>query len=623
MAWALSLIFYISLLPWNMAGAVDYWNYNVHNLTGDGGAMSNVRVPADNVFLVSGDNTLSVNSALTAWVNVRAYGAALTDVPIQAALSAIDNTIGAEVFIPRGQYEIGTGLLMQGKNNVTIRGAGKDITILHMDFGTATQPAVYNVTGTWGILSIESNAALDTNVSDIRIEDMTFWLDNTGTHDSGDPTAINRIKNVYFRGVTNITFKNVKIRGSRWEALYTDGNSSSPPTKIRVIDSDFLDTQHNAFNTNTGDTTEVIVDRCFFDNTVFGIQVVGERGIITNNIFKNVNNGIVVAEASYPIASADTRGWIVSGNIITGLGANATTTSSVFGINVNAGDSQFTDNTVDNGIIVSNNSVINSVKRSANAGPLTAFRLAGGNIKAFNNHVSGLTIEAGGSGDTNAYFISKGAANGVARQQVYFSNNTLDNTLFGSLWNQGIMVNGGDNSYYYFSGNVITHIRDTGFALYVPTATGSPYISINGDILNGYIYYPGKFLSGIANPVYINTSGELNNIPIWGDSNGSIGNYYTKELRKRIFTDNATTPSVSNGNIFYTANTGATTITNFTGSIDNKEITIVFTDNVTTVQNNANIFLAGATNFVATPNDALRLMWAMEIGWVEIGRSVN
>jgi len=561
------------------------------------------------------------------YVDVRAYGAALTEVPIQAALSAIDNAIGADVFIPRGTYTIGTGLVLQGKSNVTIRGAGKDVTILRMNLGTATKPAVFNADGNWGILSIESDAAFASPASNITIQDMTFWLDNTGTPGAiGDENGANGqywIKNVFFRYAGNITFKNVKIRGSRWEALYSDGASGSAPSKVRVINSDFFDTQHNALNVNTGNASDVFVYGCLFDNTRFGAQVVGNRINISKNIFKDVGGAIIVAEASYPAAKNDTSDIIVSGNIITGLGANTTTTSNVYGISVSAGDSQFTDNTVDHGIIVSNNTVNNSVKKSTNAGPLVAFSLYGGHIKASNNHVSGITIESGASGDTVAYALGKGTASGIARQQMYFNNNTLDNTMFGDVWEYGVSIVGGDNSSYYFSGNVMTGISaSAGFALYIPVASGTPYVSLNGDIFNGYIYYPGKW-EDLSGPTYLNTAGALSNLPLFGDSNGAIGNMYSKNVLRKTFTDNDTTPSIMGSNVWQTANTGATSITAFSDYIDGQEITITFTDNNTTVVHGGDIHLNGSANFVATPYDTLKLMWAKGVGWVQTGGGVN
>ena len=88
------------------------------------------------------------------------------------------------------------------------------------------------------------------------------------------------------------------------------------------------------------------------------------------------------------------------------------------------------------------------------------------------------------------------------------------------------------------------------------------------------------------------------------------------------FSDGATGPSVINGNRFKTANTGATTITNFTQGTDGQLITIIFTDANTTVQNNANIKLAGAADFTSTADDTLMLVYDGSV-WREVSRSVN
>ena len=575
--------------------------------------------------LVDGSYSLSpkVADLITGgpWVDVRIKGTALTDVPIQAALSAIDNTIGAEVFIPRGQYEIGTGLLLQGKSNVTIRGAGKNATILHMDFATAQRPAVNNSSNEWGILSIESDGAYTTPAKNIVIKDMTFWLDNTTGWECA-ATLTGTLRNVFFRYVDGITFENVKIRGSGCEALYSDGAAGSAPSNVRVINSDFVDINRNSFNTNTANVDGVLVTGCLFDNVVHGIQTVGRRINIQNNIFKNTRGQAIqfTEQNGYPAVTTDTHSVIISGNIITGLGVGSTVTSNVYGIAGNGGDSQATDNTIDAGIIISNNTVNGSYKESTNAGPINAFRIVGGNMKVSNNHVSGLTKEAGSTGNAEAYVIAKGTTNGIARQQVYLNNNTVDNTLYGNTWDVGISINGGDNSYYYLSNNVITgsHSTEVVDGLNV---TGTGYVSLNGDIINGWIYYAGKWED--PTDTYVNYSGLLDNVPLYGDSNGSLGTFYSKDLTRKTFTDNATTPSVSKGNIYRTANTGATTITNFTNAVNGQEITILFTDNVTTVQNNANVLLSGAANFVATPNDTLRLLYFPGTGWREVGRSVN
>lgn len=69
---------------------------------------------------------------------------------------------------------------------------------------------------------------------------------------------------------------------------------------------------------------------------------------------------------------------------------------------------------------------------------------------------------------------------------------------------------------------------------------------------------------------------------------------------------------------------GATTITNFTGASPGRLLTLLFADNLATVQNNANIGLQGAVNFVSTSADTLTLRWsAASSKWFEVCRSVN
>jgi len=89
------------------------------------------------------------------------------------------------------------------------------------------------------------------------------------------------------------------------------------------------------------------------------------------------------------------------------------------------------------------------------------------------------------------------------------------------------------------------------------------------------------------------------------------------------FADNATTPSITGGTRFRTANTGATTIVDLPSPVDGQRVSIVFTDNLTTIANNENIKLQGAVNFVATQNDMITLIYTDDIGWVEESRSVN
>jgi hypothetical protein len=85
------------------------------------------------------------------------------------------------------------------------------------------------------------------------------------------------------------------------------------------------------------------------------------------------------------------------------------------------------------------------------------------------------------------------------------------------------------------------------------------------------------------------------------------------------FAAQSTTPSVAEGAVFKTANTSATTITNLLDGYSGQEVTIIFTDSLTTIQSNANFKLA--STFVSTPNDTLKLVYDGAL-WRELSRSV-
>jgi hypothetical protein len=80
------------------------------------------------------------------------------------------------------------------------------------------------------------------------------------------------------------------------------------------------------------------------------------------------------------------------------------------------------------------------------------------------------------------------------------------------------------------------------------------------------------------------------------------------------------TPSIANGDIWFTS--GTTAITNFTGGTIGQIIRVLSTGNIT-ITNNANIQLAGATNFAMTDLDVLSLAYVSSNLWREVSRSVN
>lgn len=87
-----------------------------------------------------------------------------------------------------------------------------------------------------------------------------------------------------------------------------------------------------------------------------------------------------------------------------------------------------------------------------------------------------------------------------------------------------------------------------------------------------------------------------------------------------IFPNGATTPSVWGGTNFFTANSGATTITTFLDGREGQRITIVFTDANTTITDGSNLMMAGS--ITGTANDTIEYVFDGR-NWYELGRSVN
>lgn len=85
------------------------------------------------------------------------------------------------------------------------------------------------------------------------------------------------------------------------------------------------------------------------------------------------------------------------------------------------------------------------------------------------------------------------------------------------------------------------------------------------------------------------------------------------------FTDGDTTPDITNALIWTTANTGATTITDLDGDIQGDRRIIIFKDNNTTLQHNANILLTGNKDFITKINDVIELVRSDD-AWHEISR---
>jgi len=87
------------------------------------------------------------------------------------------------------------------------------------------------------------------------------------------------------------------------------------------------------------------------------------------------------------------------------------------------------------------------------------------------------------------------------------------------------------------------------------------------------------------------------------------------------YTPGDTTPTVLNVSHMMIANSGATSITNFTNAVNGQILTLIFSDANTTVTRN-NAYLSGGANFTSTANDTLTLIQNGGL-WYEVSRSVN
>jgi len=86
--------------------------------------------------------------------------------------------------------------------------------------------------------------------------------------------------------------------------------------------------------------------------------------------------------------------------------------------------------------------------------------------------------------------------------------------------------------------------------------------------------------------------------------------------------DKDVTPSVKNGHLktYYTANTGATTITDFDDASEGQVIFVLITDAVTDIANAGNFKLSAAFN--PNADDTITLVYKSGI-WYELSRSAN
>lgn len=131
--------------------------------------------------------------------------------------------------------------------------------------------------------------------------------------------------------------------------------------------------------------------------------------------------------------------------------------------------------------------------------------------------------------------------------------------------------------------------------------------------------------AGTNSMIFGNTRVDGSNIAIVsGTASGFISRNFPLTLGYDQFALNQATPNVGGGthdDYFLTNNSAGTTVTNFSGGYVGQTIHIQAGDGNTTLQNNANLFLKGATNVTLAVGNVIHLKLVNSTTWYEQGRS--
>ncbi len=186
--------------------------------------------------------------------------------------------------------------------------------------------------------------------------------------------------------------------------------------------------------------------------------------------------------------------------------------------------------------------------------------------------------------------------NGSNTSTLSVSDCTFSNVATGA-GNEGIRV------------SVIKHFNISDNNFEALTGSGSFAIQIEGAAENGNI---------VGNIIAANCDGTIANAGVYSGEYVEHSNCYTR----LTYTNTDTTPEVAGVEVFTITNSGGITITNFSGGVHKQVLTLFFTDSNTTVQDNADVVLAGGADFTSSADDTMQLIFITDT-WYELTRSVN
>ena len=309
-------------------------------------------------------------------------------------------------------------------------------------------------------------------------------------------------------------------------------------------------------------------------NYAYGVYTISQRNVISGNQFDNVGRHDVYLSGSTPTGASYN---VVSGNTSTGSGLEAIAVYQVAASPTTEGN------------IIIGNTITNYF---AGIG-LTANTKR--NIIAY-NHLSN------GTGNRSPIEIEGGTPAGSYPDQNIVVGNTIIDEVSGIGAIRVINSSGNNISKNTIVGK--TTAISVGIAV---TSDVAAAVQPTGNIIEGNVF------DNVTTKVYIDKSNSAN-----------IGTYIrSDDYTALTVTDNtASTVDVTGRTLVLFNQTGAMTVTNFTGGYEGQVIRCLFNsaDAVTITQ--ANSTLAGSANFVSTSYDTITLLYYNPY-WRELGRSVN
>ena len=503
------------------------------------------------------------------------------------ALAALDDVGGGRLIFGARTYTATQEWLIQDIGNIHILGQGQGVTIFLANHTAqdstgirfvATAPTIKNITFSdmtvegplngnatvWGLILFQDN-----------FENLLF-----------ERLTLRRARRYGIRSSLSVdgTTKRVTVRDCNFEEINSfemDQNAGGALTvfglyNVTVDNCDFIATgtinTHHAIYMNAA--RDVTITNCRFEGKAARIHQysdISENILISGNRFRGVEN----------ITLHDTRGGQFSENVIY---------DSTFTIRADSFE-------------ISDNFCLYSEGFSTYLPYATPFSVGNSNALLIeDNRILYEDWETGGE-----YWIQVSSPTPVViRNNVVRSKN-------------GIYFSAGTG--HVVEGNNMT--TSYGEALINTVNSASGIISRNNYFENGK-HGTLRVFWGVGT----GHTSHADTFKIVGDGVGQFEAGWTLSAARfvdspvRTLGVNEATPSIIGGGTFETANTAATTITDFLRGAEGGRITILFTESNTTVQHGTDIKLAGGANFVGTADDILQLVHIDGV-WYEESRSVN